>query len=319
MKVHLITSRDGFELISLDWRTSVQRFRTADIDGVEAKGTIAVLTMNPNHKLTTVFLNTHPETCDTVVEALTVAPPPSSAALIRTSRDVKLEDEIRQLLHAIGCQNAAHFQLVDAFACVLRARHSDDYVQNGDQATKSAMADFRRFLVATLCGGVLKCVEAAGSKWYVIMAEACVQTISKVGQGVSIFCGDLVEALPHFPEGVAAAATQVRRETIEASERAAARTPLHDAAALAVVNQVMLTLLAGVVVGMYAIDCEALAAKVVEFTKSLPAGRAQTSEVLQAQSRFIRAITCFMDGKRYESAFHWVFCVWDFKDAGEGQ
>jgi hypothetical protein len=339
MKLHLVTSRDGFDLISLDWKASVQRFRTPDVDSVEAKGTTAVLTMNPNHKFTTVFLNTRPESCASIVEALTVQSPALSSSTDASPRALRvvipsfnlpagkiaqlqgfLVDETQQLLQAVECQTTVNSALVDAFTCVLRGRYSDDHVQNPDHAAKSAMLDLKSFLITTWCGGILKCIEGARSppaaKWYAMIAEGCAQTVSKVGKGLSILCDDLMRALPSFPEGVAAAANRIRREANALSERGAAERPLHEPAALGVMCQLTVTLLAGIVVGMYRIDCDAMAAEVVQFTKTLGA---HPNAVLQAQSRFIRAITCFMDGKRCHSAFHWVFCVWDFKDAVEAQ
>jgi hypothetical protein len=69
------------------------------------------------------------------------------------------------------------------------------------------------------------------------------------------------------------------------------------------------------VVGMYASDCDALAAKAVNYIAAV-AVKDRTEDarkdLIQAQTAFLKATVCLLDGRRYEEPFQWIYCVWEF-------
>jgi hypothetical protein len=143
--------------------------------------------------------------------------------------------------------------------------------------------------------------------------------MAKVGPAISIFIDDLIGAIEAFPDGVATCAERIRGQAEEAINRETAKTPPRDPIGLKIVSELALTMLAAVVTGMYQVDCEWFSAKIVDFVVALvgdPRKRDRaTTEVLAAQTRFLRAMLCFMDGRRCEENFHWMFCVWPFRTA----
>jgi hypothetical protein len=83
-----------------------------------------------------------------------------------------------------------------------------------------------------------------------------------------------------------------------------------------------LSSLAGAVVGMYQVDCDAFAAKVVEYAAAV-ANKERVDEfkrdVIIAQTAFLKDILCLLDGKRYDEPFQWIYCTWEFREGGTEQ
>jgi hypothetical protein len=339
IKAHLITSRDGFELISSDWKTSIQKFSPADVERIEPKKTIAVLTMKPGQKMTTISLNTKPDPCDSIVAALTpgAASSPAKPDLkylaprlilphFKASERIgqlqaAIVDQTSQLLQLFGA--AANAPFSDVFACLLRMRQPNDQVSQADRAVASTICDLKRWLIVTWCAGIVRCLQPAESPtqehFFIKLAHFSAETIAKACRGVQISSDDLIQAVGHFPDGVEAAVQRISREAQDAIDREAARVVPFDKPGLKLVYNMALEALAGAVVGMYASDCEALSSKVVDYTAAV-ATKERTEDargdLIQMQTAFLKATLCLLDGRRYEEPFQWIYCVWGFRNDG---
>jgi hypothetical protein len=339
IKAHLITSRDGFELISSDWKTSIQKFSPSDVDRIEPKKTIAVLTMKPGQKMTSISLNTKPDPCDSIVAALTPVP-----ALSASKVDLRylaprlvlphfkapdrigplhsaIVDQTTQLLQLFGAVANAAFS--DVFACLLRMRQPNDQIAQADRAVASTVCDLKRWLIVTWCSAIVRCLQPAESPtqehFFIKLAHFCAETVAKACRGVQISSDDLSQAVGHFPDGVDAAVQRITREAQEALDREAARVLPFDKSGLKVVYNVALEALAGAVVGMYPSDCDALAAKAVDFTAAVATkDRMEDTrkDLSQVQTAFLKATLCLLDGRRYEEPFQWIYCLWGFRSDG---
>jgi len=315
------------------------------VDQVEVKDTVITLTMVTGHNFPVVTLGTRPYAPDNLVQAITPTSEPASrkrrdstflslraiipSFKLSSGKSVQLQncliEQCRQLLQTFDAQ-PIDFSFIDAVTSLLRLRVSDEDALAPDQVVKLTIADLKRFLIITWCSGILKCVRSADSdaaiSFYSLLARNCAQTVSKIGPGLSIFCDDLNQALSHFPDGVDTSVRRIIREARESLDREAAKSPPHLAPALPVAYELALTVMAAVVVGMYSQDCEAMAARAVEYaTEAIGERRDEPAmSARDAQARFIRDVTLFMDGRRYEENFHWVFCVWAaFMGAGDVQ
>jgi hypothetical protein len=322
IKVHLITSRDSFELISADWKTSFQRFRVSDLSGIESHGTSVVLTMSANHKFSSVTLNMRPKSPESLVQALTAVPirPESTIALspLLQNSQPDLIEETRSLLQTLGCDPPVNLVFVEAVACLVRCHLQEGQPEKPD----TVICGFQRFMIGALSKAILRAVQKADSSnvvsFYGDIARGCARTIVKLAPALSIFVADLIDAIEKFPEGVGECAGRIRTEAENVVGKEAVMTSPHRQTGLQIVKQLVLTLLAAVTVGMYQVDCVAFSAKIFDFVTALQDQRKRdeaTREVLAAQTRFLGMLLCFMDGRRCEEDFYWMFCVWPFRVA----
>jgi hypothetical protein len=346
LKAHVLTSRDGFEIISGDWKTSYQKFSPSDVDRIESKKTMAVLMMKPGQRVTTISLSTRPAPCDSLIAALT---PTSCAQLPKPEpkflalRDIlptfkfpdhaqKMQlhgvigDQTTQLLQLFGVSSGANPAFIDVFSCLLRMRYYNEQVQAIDQAVKSTLADLRRRLIVAWCSGIARCLQSPESptqeRFYAKVAAAAVETVSRACKAVQIACDDLVAAVPQFPTDVEPAVARIMKEAQDALDREASRFPAYDRPGLKVMYCLTLSALAGAVVGMYQVDCDAFAAKVVEYATAV-ANKDRVEEakrdVIIAQTAFLKDILCLLDGRRYDEPFQWIYCTWEFREGGTEQ
>jgi hypothetical protein len=345
-RAHLITSRDSFELISLDWKTPILTCPAAELASVESKKNSAILTFKPNSKLTQFSLSTKPEPLEPLVAALTqifalprteprflalrtILPSFKFAEEAQTKAAQKgIREQTAQFMQAF-CSSAGSIAVngafVDVFSCVFRMRYRNESVQPVDASVKALGQDVRRHLISLWCSGILKCLkptDSANAKlFYSRLATNAVQTVGKAASRVGISCDDLVKAMvafaePSGKEAIEAAAKRIAKEANEASERELARKAPFDLGQLPLLLNLAVIVLAGIAGGMYAVDVDALAEKVVDFTQAvLAGGRAEEKKraLLQEQNIFLRDFVSRLDGQRYDEPFQFIFCIWGLR------
>jgi hypothetical protein len=322
LKVHLITSRDAFDLISLDWKTSMEQFSAQEIDRIESKKTTAVLVMKPQCKFTTIFLTTAPDPCDHIAEALTLSPPPAkpephylSAVSIIPSMRINQAPFIRsvvelcnQLLQFFGTQPTICPPLVDAVICFYRGRFFSDGL--GDINLTAAGIEIKRLLIVIWSKSYPSCLQSGDSSnasFQQKMGQSILITLKKVATNIGIPCSDLEGVGMVAAETIVKRIGQVAQGAIDKDDTIGARALA--AAALA--------MLGGAVVGLYEVDMRAFAQGIVEYVQvaiDRPSATEQARYVLQQkQLVFLREMLCLLDGRRFDESFQWIYCLWELR------
>jgi hypothetical protein len=340
IRAHLVTSRDCFELIGLDWRTLLLTVPASELSSVESKKKYALLTFRPTSKFTSLYLNTRPEPLDSLVSALTqIVALPHTETRYLTHRVVvpsfKLTEKSQtnalqrgvmaqtcQFLQAF-CSSAGSIAVnpafVDVFTCVFRLRYRTDSTPLAVEACVRAVGlDVRRHFVRTWCAGIENCLRPAESSsakiFYAQLAVHAAASIAKAANPLGISCDDLVLAAEQGArDQVESAARRIAKEAKEGMESELARVPPFDADNLDLLLDITVTLLAGIAAGMYAADVDNLAAKVVEFTQALlERGKVDENrrELVTTQTVFLKDMACLLEGQRYDEPFQFVFCTW---------
>ena len=78
-----------------------------------------------------------------------------------------------------------------------------------------------------------------------------------------------------------------------------------------------MAMLCGVLVGLYKQDLEKLAARAVEYTRSVVTRgdfESAKQKLVAVKKEFMSELLCFLDGKRYEDSFQYVYCVWEMSE-----
>jgi hypothetical protein len=70
IKVHIITSPQCFEFISVEWKQSLRKIPLSQLDRVESRKNVVTVCLHGSNGV--LSLKTKPEPCDTLLKALTV-------------------------------------------------------------------------------------------------------------------------------------------------------------------------------------------------------------------------------------------------------
>jgi hypothetical protein len=346
-KAHLITSRDFFELISLDWRTSLQRYLSSEIDRVETKKATVVVSFKPSTKYSSVTFSTSPDPIEPLIAALSqVLSLPKQENRFLSHRAIlpsfKFSSQAQsQALHKAITEQTCQFlqtfcsssgsiavncPFVDVFTCVYRMRYRNEGAQVIDQSVKSLGLDIRRHIVATWCGAIVKCQQPADTHsaqmFYARVAQNAGNTVVKASSALGIQTGELLRAVTAFAEegkseGVAAAAKQIAKEAVDATDREIAKVLPHDLQNLRFLMDSAVIMLAGIAARMYPVDVDRFAAKVVEYTQAVLNRNqvdAARKALVQTQQIFMRDMVCLLDGQRYDEPFQFIFCIWGLRE-----
>jgi hypothetical protein len=352
IKAHLITSLDSFELISADWRTSIQKFQPGDIDRVENKKTSVLLAMKPGSKVTTVTLTTKPAPSDGLAAALTVVlaiPRPEvrflalgqilpSFNFADKSQSTELQKSITEattnlvlLFSTSKGSPATNGPFVDVFTCLYRIRYTNAKVPGPEPSVPDTVLAIKRHVVALWCAAIGRCaqpVETPVAKvFFARLALNAAQTVAKAGESLGIDCDELLQATGSFAEqgaaeGVEAAAKKIGVEVEAAIDAEIEAIGAPDPGHVRFLLNLATMLLAGVIVGVYHPDVYDLAEKVVAFTKATvaKAGIEQAKrDLAQSQALYLRNMLGFLDGVRFEEPFQYVFCIWNLAVPELGQ
>jgi hypothetical protein len=348
VKAHVITSLDSCEILSADWKTTLTKFQPSDIERVENKKNIAVLTMKPTSKFSTISLTTKPDPCDKLVTALTQIlslPTPevkshAMTEIIPTFRlsDKALEsalyktmvDQSSQLLQLFSTPKSASNSsgsFVDIFSCVFRLRFSNDSRPN-DRNVSDVSAEIRRTILIHWCSSLTKCLQPADTNsaktFYARVALNCLNTISKLSGPLGITVDDLTHAVNQFSsngetDGIEPATLRISMLAQTELNNSWGKIPPADLGNYQVLLNIACLILSGITIGMYQSDVQGMGDRIADFTKRVVDKErhleSAKKELLISQTKFLRDMLCLLDGKRYDEPFQHIFCLWSLRSS----
>jgi hypothetical protein len=338
-KAHLITSRDSFELVSLDWKSSLEAISVNDIDRVDGKKSTATLTMKPHCKFTILHLNTAPDPCDRIVEALTPSPvsKPDSESLAISTIAPSIRGSPTEL-HHIAVEMSNHLiqffspiqtnspPLIDSIICAYRGRFPNEVTQNIESLVQILQTDIKRLLIVRWAKSIDHFTSGeptpASIQFQSKIAQAIAATVRKVAINVSIQVYDLEQVIqsPNFPAGIEGPIRRIGKEAQDGIERDEQSVRSADKEIATTLETAVIVMLAGVVAGMYERDMKAFTEAIVEYTQAVvdrTAANLAKGAFETKQNLFLRDLLCLLDGKRLDDLFQWIYCLWELKTTGE--
>jgi hypothetical protein len=340
----VITSLDSCELISADWTASIQKFQPSDIERVENRKTAVVLAMKPGTKLMTVTLSTKPDPSDALAAALTqtlsipkseirflalpgVLPsfkfPERSLSMGLHKAIMEHSTQLLQSFCVTKGQITINGPFVDVFTCLYRMRFRNSSAQPIDKSVRDVSLDIRRHLVVAWCTAIIRCTQPADTPiarvFFARLALNAGTTVAKAANLLSILCDDLLQAVGNYADqgaidGVADAAHRIMTETQDAVQADLARLAPCGAGHLQLMKNIAVMMLSGIIVGMYSVDIDLLAEKVVNFTKATIADtgvQQAAKELAEMQVTFLNDMLGLLDGQRYDEPFQFIFSIWE--------
>jgi hypothetical protein len=342
-KTHVITSPECFELISADWRHSIQQFPVGSLDHVESKKMLVTVFFRGGTP--PIFLNTKPEPCDSLIRALTIVtgspkPETKSLSLSGVLPSFRLEEKNRtfQLHRLITDQTVELLQtfrvsteapavcmpLVDVFTCLFRFRYRNDPTITFDEAVRNLGADVRRHLLIAWSYAIINCAQPlnvpTAKVYFSRLALHCSRTVELAAKTLNIPCDGLVAACQTYAQddivnGIEQLSLEIARQAQQGIDDGIAAIAPCDVQNLRVLLNLTVLVLAAAISGMYVVDLELIASKIVEYTKAviMRTNIDHARRVLfRVQQAFLKDMLYFLDGQRYEEPFQYLFCTWGF-------
>ncbi|OHT05580.1 hypothetical protein TRFO_26655 [Tritrichomonas foetus] len=345
---HLITSLDHFDIISSDWKEIVCTYSSSDFESVTIKKTLLILPLKNGEKGAAVYLDTRPEPCDHLCDALklllTIPNPEirfNALSVILPSFNFTdnnlsmalhkaIMDQCSQLLatfHAPTNSKApVSGAFVDLVTCAYRMRFDDQSAENIEKTTQEFALDITRYLLKAWCVAIARGAQASTTSkapiYYSRLVTNMVETISIAANTLCISWDDLLSMARKFAEngeitGITSTAERVGTTAADVINQGFSEIQPYDRTNLPTLLNCVIIALSGLIVGMYPQDLDAFAAKAVEFTRavinhaSLDEPKQKLNEARQA---FLTELLRFLDGERYDPNFQFVYCIWNLRN-----
>ena len=344
VQCHVITSQDSFDIISRNWTDSIAKFSVTDVEKVEIRGDAVVVSMREGALVKSISLETRPEKRETLQKALTeVASVPKAEirflALAAILPTFKFADKAQTMnLHKAIMDRTTQFvqtfqasksvtplsgPFVDVFTCLYRFRFDNDAGQAVDQGVAAIDLLIRRHMLRTWCERLSMCAQSTGpnAKVYVTkLAGHIMNTITKISNSLSVNNETLGREVSSFVngeggDGIAPAAAAIVSQMNDLMKQDL-ENPFDEANMKLFLDYAMV-ILCGVVVGLYKQDLERFAARAVEYTRSVVTRgdfESAKQKLVSAKKEFMSELLCFLDGKRYEDSFQYVYCIWEMSE-----
>lgn len=347
-RYHLIISRDHFDIITPDWKQVYLSIDVHDLEEITIRKTMIMLPLKSQEKGAAVYLDTKPDNPDKLKDALRILgtiPSPETRFLALQSilptfsfadnlNSMNLHNSImeqcKQLLAAFDAPKKTQIQVpgsfVDIYTCAYRLRYDNGAAQNIEKTTREFTLDICRYLLKEWC---LQIHNAANTStktkspiYYSRLIPNMVQTISIAANIPQISWDDLLQATKQFAEngdisGIGPAAERVGNAAKEGMAQGFLEVPPQDKPNLMTLMNVVIIALSGLIVGMYNQDLDNLAAKTVDFTKTIfmhaPADEVKNKLNVQRQA-FLTELLRFLDGERFDPNFQFVYCTWNLRN-----
>jgi hypothetical protein len=344
---HVITSLDACELFSADWKTSIVKFQPADVERVEAKQMLAVVTLKPGSRFASLQLNTSPDPAEPLDAALTKIlsiPKPeirflALGQLLPTFKFANKRDQI-DLHKAVMDHSTQLLQIftysktpvvvsgpfVDVFSALFRLRYANDAVTPVEANVRELSIHLRRHVVSLWSRALLTCLAPTEDLSARIFAGQLVEhigsLIQKVAKPLSLSCDQLIEYIGAFVnEGIADGIAETAQELAEEAEllmkQELDKVPPYHTQNFHWMRDVTVIALAGITTQLHQADVDLLAGKVVDFALKLVEQKPMngpTAELLAAQATFMDNLLALLDGQRYEEMFQFVYCLWHLRN-----
>jgi hypothetical protein len=347
-KAHLITTLNGAEVFSADWRDTFAKFQPADIERLENRKTSVVLVMRPGLQTATMILSTKPEPSDALAAALTqilVIPKPeirflALSEILPTCKFPGRREEMEvhkgmmplamPIIQAFGgtkYSTTTNGQFVDALTCVYRMRYRNSNIQPINDCTKETGLNVRRRMVVIWCDALLRAIQPSEAPfafpYFSKLALNLRETIVKASKRLSINADDVLAAASQFAEsgspgnleGIAKRISDEAQGGINAD--LATSTPVDEGYFKWSLDLAVITLV-GIIVNLYAVDIENFSAVLVRFTRTVvtPGGQVEDAkkEMKQAEALFLRYVLRLLDGQRYDPKFQFIYAIWHLQN-----
>ena len=330
-KGHLLTTKDSFSVLSIDWKNTVLNIPVEQVVSAELKGDDVLLHIKNDSKPQTYFIETYK--AEKLKQALTPVPEKQTKPIVfltATTIVPTLNNTDSKDLYDNAATFANKFytpfgakqfppNFGDMIVCMYRARFPNSFVNNISRNIDLLLASFRREFLLDWCVSLVRAcrfkVEPNAFEYFVRIIVNTAADIATNAEPLQTNCTDMLTAIAQMSEtGDAApiitAAEQIRAHIAVAVEQSYKDAPPLNVSFSDLMMKVSLVMFCGTMVQIFQVDVDRLTQKAVEFATAI-ASKLPWDEPLKnlkkALDAFANELLRFMDAKRYEAEFHFVF------------
>ena len=338
---HVVTSRDSFDIISRDWATVAAHFSVSDVEKVEIRGSSVNVSLKDGVAVKSVSFEPRPEKLKKLLNALTEVgvvhkPEIRFLALQFILPTFKFTGQVQMTLHKLIMdrtdQLAQTFQgskavkgtsgpLVDVFSCLYRLRFPNESTDDLETCVGVVDMMIRRHLLKVWCERLNACTKTsspAAKSFVTKLSRHIMNTINKAANSLGLPDASLEQEVASYVGGGGGEGISSEANTLISRVEHGLKEDLQGPFGVDNVMlflEMSLTILSGILVGMYPENVDLLVERCVEYTKTVVARGDVTGvrEKLKAERQeYLSELLCFLDGQRYEEPFQYIYCIWDF-------
>ncbi|EAY08590.1 hypothetical protein TVAG_191130 [Trichomonas vaginalis G3] len=339
-RAHVYTSKDSITIMSNDWKTNIATVPTLNVENVEAKGDLEVL-LRARGDPKPIFYLFETSKKDKLTAALKPEFEKTSKPIVFKSESVILPTFMESIPSSILLDNSQKLaqlffstfsnknniqSFYDMIICLYRLRFSNEKAGAYDKNFPLLVATLRRELLFN---------------WYVALARACrfkvepnafeyfvriiINTsadIATVSETLSIQCTELLNAITEMSENgraesIIQSAEVLRAKVAMKSEQDYKEIPPPNQNLCDLMIKVALVLFCGVQVNTFNVDIERLTVAAIDFAMACH-NKIVTDDSFKTLKKALEAYTMellrFMDARRYDPEFHFVFIAFSIVD-----
>ena len=331
IKGHVIITKDSASILSQDWKSTLATIPVTQVHSNEQKGEDVYLHTRLENRQTSFIFECHK--ADKLVKALTPVPEKqkkdveylSAKAIMPTFQDIKFN----QILEAAAQFTKKFFtpfgskqlppNVADMIVCMYRARFPNSMSGNLQRNIDLLLTSLRREFLQDWCIALVRSckfkVEPNAFEYFVRIIVNSASDIAIVAEGLQTNCTDLLTSIAQMSETgdaapIVTAAEQIRAHIAVAVEQAYKDAPPQNVAFSDLMMKITLVLFCGIMVQIFQADIDKLSKRAVEFCYAVSHNK-PTDDPLKflkkALDSFANELLRFMDAKRYDAEFHYVF------------
>ncbi|KAH0788170.1 hypothetical protein GPJ56_008001 [Histomonas meleagridis] len=209
--------------------------------------------------------------------------------------------------------------LVDLLSCGYRMRYGDG--ERGIGKAQSFSIEIQHHIIRMWLKSLIRASESTDSKtndlFYSRLSGSILDTISLLSNRISLSCDDLFTGNENDSNlnTLISSSKKVIEELDKMDEEDFEADSPYNTEYLGLLMDIIVVGISGIVVGMYQIDIDDLAEKVVNFVKALVTNSKETSALKISMEKscksYLTEMLRYLDGHRFESDFQFVYCTWD--------
>ena len=336
-KGHLLITRDSFSVLSNDWKSPIIQISVSQISSApEQKGDDVLLHTKVDAKPVSFYIETYKG--EKLVQALTPVPEKQKTqaqCLTETTVIPSFMDSVNKnaLLEAASSFTTKFYtpfgtkqvsqNFVDMMIIMYRFRFMNTYANGVSRNTDILLLTLRREFILDWCAALVRAcrfkVEPNAFEYFVRIIVNTAADIAINAEVLQTNCTDLLTAIAQMSETgdatpIISAAEQIRAHTSVAIEQAYKDAQPTNVSFCDLIMKVALVLFCGSMVQIFQVDMDRLTAKAVEFCTVAYSKRLfddSFKALKKALDAFANELLRFMDAKRYESEFHYVFVAFN--------
>lgn len=332
-KAHIYTSKDNLIIVSSDWKTNIATIPPTAIVDVEAKGDADVLIKTKveskqvyyyieaikNSKILAAIKPETEKTTKTVVYKSETTVVPTYNDMINMQTFIDLSTKNANQFFSPFPNKTIPSSFIDLYICMYRLRFNNVNGVNTEKCFPITLTAFRRELLFNWYIALIRAckfkVEPNAFEYFVRIIINTSADIAQISESLQMPCTELLSSIAEMSENgsaesIISVAEQSRSRVSMQIEQSYKEMPAPAQALSDLIMKVALVGFCGIQVNIFSVDLERLTTTAIDYTMACHSKNCNEDNIKSLKKSldlFTNELLRFMDAKRYDPEFHFVF------------